>query len=64
MHYLGALKITPAHDYNDYEAGLRHNLPVKIIFDENGKLINVPHEFMVNSLIFTHMTIFCLSNNS
>ena len=34
----GALKITPAHDVNDYEIGLRHNLPVIDIFNDNGTL--------------------------
>ncbi|MEZ0329187.1 MAG: valine--tRNA ligase [Dissulfuribacterales bacterium] len=29
----GAVKITPAHDFNDFETGLRHNLPVINIFD-------------------------------
>lgn len=34
----GCLKVTPAHDVNDYEIGIRHNLPVVDIIDENGKL--------------------------
>ncbi|RME02938.1 MAG: valine--tRNA ligase, partial [Bacteroidetes bacterium] len=34
----GALKITPAHDPNDYEIGLRHGLPVVDILTEDGKL--------------------------
>ena len=34
----GAVKITPAHDFNDYELGRRHNLEVINIFDENAKL--------------------------
>ncbi|GBF22606.1 valyl-tRNA synthetase [Candidatus Gastranaerophilus sp. (ex Termes propinquus)] len=35
----GALKITPAHDPNDFEIGKRHNLvPIKVI-DEAGKMI-------------------------
>ena len=42
----GAVKITPGHDSNDYETGLRHNLPIKIIYDESGNLINVPEEFV------------------
>jgi valyl-tRNA synthetase len=32
----GALKITPAHDLNDYEIGLRHNLAVVSVIDQNG----------------------------
>lgn len=34
----GCLKVTPAHDVNDYEIGLRHNLPVIDIIDDHGKL--------------------------
>ena len=34
----GALKITPAHDENDYEIGLRHGLEVIDIFNEDGTL--------------------------
>ena len=34
----GCLKVTPAHDVNDYEIGLRHNLPVLDIIDDHGKL--------------------------
>ncbi|MGC9324489.1 MAG: valine--tRNA ligase [Desulfomonilia bacterium] len=32
----GAVKITPAHDLNDYEMSLRHNLDVVVILDESG----------------------------
>ena len=34
----GCLKVTPAHDVNDYEIGLRHNLPVLEIIDDHGRL--------------------------
>lgn len=34
----GALKITPAHDINDYNLGLKHNLPSIDIFNDNGTL--------------------------
>ncbi len=34
----GALKITPAHDANDFEIGLRHNLPSVEVIDHYGKL--------------------------
>jgi valyl-tRNA synthetase len=34
----GCLKITPAHDFNDYEAGLRHDLPVYNIFDDDAAI--------------------------
>ncbi|HRR50046.1 MAG TPA: class I tRNA ligase family protein, partial [Bacteroidales bacterium] len=34
----GCLKVTPAHDVNDYEIGLRHKLPVIDILDQFGRL--------------------------
>jgi valyl-tRNA synthetase len=34
----GCLKITPAHDINDYEIGLRKNLPVIDIFNDDGTM--------------------------
>ncbi|KAJ3336546.1 hypothetical protein HDU93_002610 [Gonapodya sp. JEL0774] len=34
----GAVKITPAHDYADYETGKRHNLPFINILNEDGSL--------------------------
>ena len=34
----GCVKITPAHDFNDYEVGLRHELPMISIFDLNAAL--------------------------
>ena len=35
----GALKITPAHDPNDFEVGLRHNLPQIKVIDEQGLMM-------------------------
>ena len=34
----GCLKVTPAHDVNDYEIGIRHNLPILDIIDDHGRL--------------------------
>jgi valyl-tRNA synthetase len=34
----GGLKVTPAHDQNDYELGLKHNLPIIDILNEDGTL--------------------------
>jgi valyl-tRNA synthetase len=34
----GCLKITPAHDINDYEIGLRHKLPSIDVFNDNGTI--------------------------
>ncbi len=42
----GAVKITPAHDFNDFEVGKRHNLPMINIFDERAHLNeHVPEEY-------------------
>lgn len=41
----GCVKITPAHDMNDYQAGLRHNLEVIEVFDENFKMGNLVPEY-------------------
>jgi valyl-tRNA synthetase len=32
----GVVKITPAHDANDFEVGRRHNLPMPVVIDEHG----------------------------
>lgn len=34
----GALKITPGHDFNDYEIGIKHNLEMISVIDLNGKM--------------------------
>ncbi len=34
----GAVKVTPAHDFNDFETGLRHNLEQISVFDQKGLL--------------------------
>ncbi len=36
----GAVKITPAHDFNDYEVGKRNKLEIINIFEKNGKINN------------------------
>ncbi|GEM34884.1 valine--tRNA ligase [Nocardia neocaledoniensis NBRC 108232] len=41
----GAVKITPAHDPNDFEMGLRHNLPMPTIMDEGGRITGTGTEF-------------------
>jgi len=35
----GAVKVTPGHDFHDFETGQRHNLPVLSILDLEGKII-------------------------
>ncbi len=34
----GAVKITPAHDQNDYEMGVRHNLPHVVVIDKDARM--------------------------
>ncbi len=41
----GCVKITPAHDMNDYQAGLRHNLEIVEVFDENNKMGDLVPEY-------------------
>ncbi len=41
----GAVKITPAHDFDDFEVGERHNLPRVQVISEEGRMINVPEEY-------------------
>jgi valyl-tRNA synthetase len=44
----GALKVTPAHDVNDWEIGQRHKLAMPQVIDKHGKLIDnefVPKQF-------------------
>ncbi|MDO5557527.1 MAG: valine--tRNA ligase [Clostridia bacterium] len=41
----GAVKLTPAHDPNDYQAALKHNLDIIEVFDENFKMGNLVPEY-------------------
>jgi valyl-tRNA synthetase len=34
----GAVKVTPAHDFNDFEVGKRHDLPLVCVIDKHGKM--------------------------
>ncbi len=47
----GCVKITPAHDMNDYQAGLKHNLEIIEVFDENYKMGNLVPELKGMELI-------------
>ncbi len=42
----GAVKVTPAHDPNDFEIGERHKLPRIQVIGFDGKMMNVPQQFM------------------
>ncbi|MES2823005.1 MAG: valine--tRNA ligase [Pseudomonadota bacterium] len=41
----GCVKITPAHDFNDYEVGKRHNLPLINVLDKNAAILATAHIF-------------------
>jgi len=42
----GAVKITPAHDPNDFEVGQRHDLERIQVIDFDGTMINVPEQYL------------------
>ena len=46
----GAVKVTPAHDFNDFEVGRRHNLPQINVFDQEGCLALVGNEDYLRGL--------------
>ncbi len=46
----GAVKITPAHDFNDFEVGRRHNLPQISVLDQEGRLALVDNEDYLRGL--------------
>ena len=41
----GCVKITPAHDPNDYQAGLRHNLEIVEVFDDSSIMLDLVPEY-------------------
>jgi len=41
----GVVKITPAHDFNDFETGKRHNLPMRQVIGFDGKMNHFAGEF-------------------
>ena len=42
----GAVKITPAHDFDDFEVGERHNLEQIQVISEEGRMVNVPEKYL------------------
>ncbi len=46
----GAVKITPAHDFNDFEVGKRHGLPQINVFDREGALALIDNEDYLRGL--------------
>jgi len=46
----GAVKVTPAHDFNDFEVGKRHNLPQINVFNQEGRMALVGNEDYLRGL--------------
>src|ERR1700709_377074 len=46
----GAVKITPAHDFNDFDVGRRHNLPQISVLDQEGRVSLVDNEDYLRGL--------------
>ena len=49
----GCVKITPAHDFNDYEVGKRHNLPLINVLDKNAAILGVAQTFHFDGTLHT-----------
>ncbi|UXY51983.1 valine--tRNA ligase [Pseudomonas tohonis] len=47
----GCVKITPAHDFNDYEVGKRHDLPLINIFDKNAAVLATAQVFHLDGSV-------------
>lgn len=55
----GAVKITPAHDQNDYEVGVRHKLDFINILNDDGTFNNNAGEiFKVRSFVLSFRCLF------
>ncbi|MBI1252657.1 MAG: valine--tRNA ligase [Alphaproteobacteria bacterium] len=39
----GAVKITGAHDFNDYQVARRHDIPLFVLMDGKGRMLDAPH---------------------
>ena len=59
----GAVKITPAHDFNDFEVGRRHDLPLISVLDAEGRVLlagnaafsaHVPHSPLLEATVATY----------
>ena len=48
----GAVKITPAHDFNDFEAGERHQLPRIALLDETGRISGCADEAQIDPALY------------
>ena len=51
----GAVKVTPAHDFNDFEAGKRHRLPRISILDRRGKISDPDGEARIEPALYSQI---------
>ncbi len=51
----GAVKITPAHDFNDFEVGRRHNLDAINIFEKDGTLALFPNFLFKSNVVDSYI---------
>ncbi|WP_331346521.1 valine--tRNA ligase [Cellvibrio sp. UBA7661] len=51
----GCVKITPAHDFNDYEVGKRHNLPLINVLDKNAAILGAAQIFNLDGSLNTQL---------
>jgi valyl-tRNA synthetase len=51
----GCVKITTAHDFNDYEVGKRHNLPLLNIFDKSAQVLPALQAFNLDGSVNEHI---------
>jgi valyl-tRNA synthetase len=51
----GCVKITPAHDFNDYEVGKRHNLPLINVLDKNAAILAIAQTFNFDGTLNTEL---------
>lgn len=49
----GCVKITPAHDFNDYEVGKRHHLTLINVLDANGAILKTAQAFNIDGSVKT-----------
>lgn len=58
----GCVKITPAHDFNDYEVGKRHNLPLINVLDKNAAVLAAAQIFNLDGSLNTVIDAFLPSD--
>ena len=46
--FVGAVKLTPAHDPTDHDVGVSHRLEFINVIDDEGSMLHVPQPFLVS----------------